>query len=51
MNDAGVSKIDSVQNGLLMSRNLHTCLDQYLFSVNPDVGIADIESAAFLSYY
>ena len=31
MNDAtGVSKIDSVQNGLRMSRNLHTCFDQYL---------------------
>ena len=41
------SKIDSVQNGLLMSRALHTCFEQYLFSVNPDVGIPDIESTAF----
>ena len=48
MDDAtGVSKIDSVQNGLLMSGTLHTCFDQYLFSVNPDVGIPDIESVAF----
>lgn len=48
MDDAtGVLKIDSVQNGLLMSRNVHTCFDQYLFSVNPDVGVPDIESAAF----
>lgn len=38
MDDAvGVSKINSIQNGLLMSRTLHTRFDQYLFSVNPDV--------------
>lgn len=34
----GISKINSVQNGLLMARDLHTAFDQYLFSVNPDVG-------------
>lgn len=27
----------SVQNGLLMSRHLHACFVQYLFSINPDV--------------
>lgn len=35
----GSSKINSIQNGLLMSQNLHTRFDQYLFSVNPDVAI------------
>lgn len=33
------SRINSTQNGLLMLGNLHTCFDQYLFSVNPDVSI------------
>lgn len=31
------SGINSTQNGLLMLGHLHTCFDQYLFSVNPDV--------------
>jgi HNH endonuclease len=40
MNNAvGVSRINSVQNGLLMSPTLHTLFDQYLFSINPDVSI------------
>ncbi|KAK9364654.1 HNH endonuclease-domain-containing protein [Lipomyces kononenkoae] len=34
----GSSKINSIQNGLLMSENLHTFFDQYLFSINPDDG-------------
>lgn len=33
----GNSRINSVQNGLLVSSNLHTAFDQYLFSINPDV--------------
>ena len=33
----GISKIDSVQNGLLIKRDLHSAFDQYLFSINPDV--------------
>ncbi|KAK9364829.1 hypothetical protein V1509DRAFT_661355 [Lipomyces kononenkoae] len=33
---AGSSKINSIQNVLLMSQNLHTRFDQYLFSINPD---------------
>lgn len=33
----GISKINSVQNGLLMKRDLHSVFDQYLFSINPDV--------------
>lgn len=33
----GISKISSVQNGLLMKRDLHAAFDQYLFSINPDV--------------
>ena len=38
MDDAvGISKINSVQNGLLIERGLHSLFDQYLFSVNPDV--------------
>lgn len=33
----GISKIHSVQNGLLMTRDLHSAFDQYFFSINPDV--------------
>lgn len=36
-NTAGASKINSVQNGMLMTASLHTRFDQYLFTVNPDV--------------
>jgi hypothetical protein len=35
--ESGISRINFVQNGLLMSENLHTLFDQYLFSINPDV--------------
>jgi hypothetical protein len=34
---AAQSSINSVQNGILMFRHLHTLFDQYLFSINPDV--------------
>lgn len=30
-------KFISVPNGLLMSSDLHSMFDQYLFSINPDV--------------
>ncbi|QSS56572.1 hypothetical protein I7I53_04824 [Histoplasma capsulatum var. duboisii H88] len=44
MDDAvGVSRIHSVQNGLLMTRSLHTLFDQYLFSINPDDGYKIVE--------
>ncbi|KAL1959192.1 hypothetical protein VTO42DRAFT_2697 [Malbranchea cinnamomea] len=44
MDDAvGVSKIHSVQNGLLMTGHLHTRFDQYLFSINPDDGYKIVE--------
>lgn len=33
----GISKINSVQNGLLMKGDLHSAFDQYFFSINPDV--------------
>jgi hypothetical protein len=33
----GVSKINSLQNGLLLQSNIHQLFDQYLISVNPDV--------------
>lgn len=33
----GISKINSVQNGLLMKRDLHSAFDQNFFSINPDV--------------
>lgn len=33
----GISKVNSVQNGLLMKRDLHSAFDQYFFSINPDV--------------
>ncbi|TFK74435.1 hypothetical protein BDN72DRAFT_54754 [Pluteus cervinus] len=32
----GVSKINSPQNGLLLTDTMHTLFDQYLFSINPD---------------
>ncbi|KAJ5459130.1 hypothetical protein N7530_011074 [Penicillium desertorum] len=32
------SKINSVQNGLLMDATLHILFDQYFFSINPDDG-------------
>lgn len=38
MDDAvDISKINSVQNGLLMDGGLNILLNQYIFSVNPDV--------------
>jgi hypothetical protein len=40
---AGISKINSTQNGLLMNATFHTQFDQYLISINPDVSILDIE--------
>jgi hypothetical protein len=36
---SGVSRINSVQNGLLLRGDLHDQFDQYLFSINPDVSI------------
>jgi len=33
----GVSKINSLQNGLLLQSNIHQLFDQYLISVNLDV--------------
>ena len=33
----GVSRINSIQNGLLMRADLHLDFDNYLFSINPDV--------------
>ncbi|EEH22419.2 hypothetical protein PABG_04630 [Paracoccidioides brasiliensis Pb03] len=44
MDDAvGVSKIHSIQNGILMTGHLHTRFDKYLFSVNPDDGYKIVE--------
>lgn len=38
MDDAfGVSKINSVQNGLLVRTDIHKLFDQYLISIDPDV--------------
>lgn len=34
---SGGSRINSVQNGLLLRGDLHDQFDQYLFSINPDV--------------
>ena len=38
----GSSKINSIQNGLLMHENWHSRFDQYLFSINPDVSILEL---------
>ncbi|KAM5439115.1 hypothetical protein McanMca71_003518 [Microsporum canis] len=39
----GVSRINSIQNGLLMGGTLHHRFDQYLFSINPDDGYKIVE--------
>lgn len=39
----GSSKINSIQNGLLMVRSLHTRFDLDMFSINPDVSILQLE--------
>ncbi|KAF8418982.1 hypothetical protein EV426DRAFT_638433 [Tirmania nivea] len=37
MDDAtGVTKINSLQNGMLIRRDIHNSFDQYLISINPD---------------
>jgi hypothetical protein len=38
-NTSSVSRINSIQNGLLLRGDLHDQFDQYLFSINPDVSI------------
>ncbi|KAG0636519.1 HNH endonuclease-domain-containing protein [Tuber brumale] len=39
MNDAtGSSKINSIQNGLLLQQSVHRLFDQYLITINPDDG-------------
>jgi len=35
-------RINFIQNKLLMSENLHTQFDQYLFSINSDVSILEL---------
>ncbi|KAG0639917.1 hypothetical protein HOY80DRAFT_1136401 [Tuber brumale] len=35
---AGSSKINSIQNGLLLRQGVHRLFDQYLLTVNPDDG-------------
>jgi HNH endonuclease len=39
----GDSKINSVQNGLLLSSNAHSLFDQYMIGINPDVSILEPE--------
>ncbi|RPB29517.1 hypothetical protein L211DRAFT_832220 [Terfezia boudieri ATCC MYA-4762] len=34
----GASKINSIQNGMLLQSSIHNAFDQYLVSVNPDDG-------------
>lgn len=38
-NTNGVSKINSLQNGLLLRNDIHSLFDQYLISVNPGVSL------------
>jgi len=35
--DSKVSEINSIQNGMLLSRDLHALFDAYDLSINPDV--------------
>lgn len=45
MDDTSVEhRINSIQNGLLMSAHFHTRFDQYLFSINPDVSVFDAQT-------
>ncbi|RPB28070.1 hypothetical protein L211DRAFT_860397 [Terfezia boudieri ATCC MYA-4762] len=37
----GSSKINSLQNGMLLPSNIHQMFDQYLISVNPDIIVFD----------
>jgi HNH endonuclease len=37
--ETGTTKINFIQNGLLMKSDMHTCFDQYLIGINPDVSI------------
>jgi len=39
----GSSGINSVQNGFILSSSLHELFNQYLFSINPDVSISELE--------
>ena len=39
----GVSKMNSLQNGMLLQSNIHQDFDQYVVSVNPDVGTSLIK--------
>jgi HNH endonuclease len=41
--ETGTSKINSLQNGLLMSSSFHSRFDQYLIGINPDVSILEPE--------
>lgn len=45
------AKINSVQNGLLMSSTLHSCFDNYMFSINPDVCISKLTLPFHLRLY
>ena len=42
----GVSKVNSLQNGLLLRQHVHSQFDQYLLSVDPNVSI----SSGFISH-
>ena len=37
MTQNGVSKINSLQNGILLRSDIHRDFDEYIVSVNPDV--------------
>ncbi|KAH0548613.1 hypothetical protein GP486_007843 [Trichoglossum hirsutum] len=49
--DAGISKINSCQNGFLLQSTVHKAFDQYLLSVNPDdnykITVFDIDIFGF----
>ena len=44
----GRTRIDSIQNVLLLRADLHNAWDNYKFAVNPDVRLLSILSVAFL---
>ena len=45
---SGGPAINSIQNGLLMSETVHSRFNQYLFSINPDVGFPELISATLI---
>lgn len=47
----GSTKIDSIQNVILLRNDLHDAWDNYMFAVNPDVCIFPLSPISVLTIY